>query len=329
MVPNKSNDAPLDGTDSACPSDRAGPFYLLTLGILFATAPQLSADEKTDYIRKLEQQAIDYRKQMNAVKVVWKTPWPKYVQQPVYEKIPEERTIWAKDDKLRCDLRRKTLDDHEHLTQKVITPDVWIQNYDDQRAADLYTNKKLRPLNPAGDVYHPRMLGMHPWTVHTLGQFELDGLFTRKDRQITDIARERNASANLFKVTSKLTGSGSTVTSWIDPEKGPSITRILCAWSGGGHQGQQEVQVEYGQFGKRGIWYPARVSYRRMENGTLTFHEETVTPAADFDSEVADGTFSLAGLDLPVGRQVTVDVVYPCIWDGKQLVSAIRPAKRP
>jgi hypothetical protein len=303
--------------------------YLLSLGVLFATGFYLRADERTDNVRKLEQQAIDYRKQMNAVKVVWRTTWPKYVQQPVYEKLSEERTIWAKDDKLRCDLRWRSLDNREHLTQKVVTPDVWIQNYDDQRSADLYTDKKLRPLNPAGDLYHPRMLGMFPWTVHTLGQFELDGLFNRIDRQITDIVRDRDGGANVFRVSSKLTGSGSTVTVWIDPEKGPSITHIMIMWSSGGTKGQQEAQVEYAKFGQGGIWYPARVAYRRVENGTLTFHEDTATLAADFDSEIANDTFRLAGMDLPAGREVTVDVLYPCIWDGRQLRSAIRPPKRP
>jgi hypothetical protein len=328
MSANKTLNEPVVGMQFRCPRERGELFCLLTLGIVFAGGPQLKADERTDYIRKLEQQAIDYRKQMNAVKVVWKTNWPKYVQQPVYERMPEERTIWAKDDKLRCDLRRKTLDNREHITQKVITPDLLIHNYDDRGPVDLYTDKKLRPLNPAGDPYHPRLLGMFPWTVQSLEQFELGALFTRKDRQIIEIIRERDVGANLWKVTSKPTESRSTLTSWIDPEKGPSITRLKIMGSSGGNTGQDEVQVEYAKFGNAGIWYPARVSYRRTENGKLTFHEDTVTLAADFDSDIANDTFRLAGLDLPAGREVTVDVVHPCIWDGKQLISAVRPPNK-
>jgi hypothetical protein len=258
------------------------------------------------------------------MKVIWKITMPKYLAQPISEKFTREVTVWARDHNLRSDQRRKGPGAIDQLRQRIQAGDAVIDTINDRESVNFYHKSQSATSSP--DLFHPRQLGMFPWLTLGLGQFGLNDLFNRQDRQIVEVATQQSDGENLWKVTSKLEGPGSTVTVWIDPEKGPSVKRIVTLGSHDSHQYREELQAEYGRFGQRQIWYPSRVTFRQWNDDRLIVHEETVCELVDFDSDIPDATFKLQGLGLPRGREVLVDGSEPCIWDGNQLIGRARPS---
>jgi len=283
-------------------------------------APTSFADDSIEYVRGLEQQAVAYRNQMDQMKVVWRIKTLKAARQPVYEQISHEVTVWAKGRKLRAEERREFADDSPQLEQRVLTEDYFIDTLDERFPVEL-TQQHDHPTQYA--LFHPRTLGTYATTTLTLDQHRVNEIFGRKDRQIQNVTKEQASSGDeQWKAVSVLTGAGSTITTWIDPNKGPSVTRIVAA----GALGQDELQITYSQYGSRRVWYPSKVSFQQWEGDKLIAHEETVTASADFDSDIPDSIFRLRDLGLRQGRKVLVDGVRPCYWNGEQLVDQLRPS---
>ena len=216
--------------------------------------------------------------------------------------------------------------DNKRFEQLVLTEDSFINTLDPRYPVEYL---RVRDHATEGWIFHPRILGMYPWTTQTLHQFTLNALFSPQDRKIVDVRKELQDGSEVWKVTSRRETFGSTVTVWIDPAKGPSVVRISSEGAQGEKSAHCDLELTCAKFGKKGYWYPAKVTYRSWDGKKLLHHEETATVSAEFDKEIPDSTFRLGSLGLPPGRAVLIDNWKKATWDGQELLDGISPPGAP
>jgi hypothetical protein len=272
--------------------------------------------------RELEKRAVAYRQSMDQMRVVWEITCLKDSLQPVREKVTDRLTIWAKGRKLRTDLQSNGPGKNERLEQYVLTENTFIDTLDTRLPVEFL---RVKDHPTQGYVFHPRILGMYPWTTVSLHQFSLNELFGRQDRIIRHVVKEERNGSEVWRVTSMLASRNVLFPSWIDPSKGPSVIGMVTESGDGKTKLRQELDVVCAKFGRRGVWYPQKVSYHYSDGKKVSSHEEIVTRTADFDTEIPDSTFQLAALGLPPGRSVLIDNWRNATWDGKKLIESIAP----
>jgi len=124
-----------------------------------------------------------------------------------------------------------------------------------------------------------------------------DVLSTIDDTQVGAVAPLVQASQANSKVVN-------TRAAWISPNQGHSLVRALVRHESPGNSLVQSVDIDYLQYGVKGIWFPSEVRRRDIRNGTSSKQRVMLMKDVDFDRPISDSKFMLDGLDLAEGRKI-------------------------
>ncbi len=125
----------------------------------------------------------------------------------------------------------------------------------------------------------------------------------------------------LVRITMK---KGQKVAYWISPSEQYAVKRAEIASTAGGRFWESRIEATGQVHQPSGIWFPTRCKYRQQIDGQLESEEVVDVRVISLNEKIPDETFTLAGMNLPVGLPVTdsrgVGDPLTMKWDGTQLV---------
>lgn len=126
------------------------------------------------------------------------------------------------------------------------------------------------------------------------------------------------------RVTFRLKG-GPVVTLWFSAAAGGSLKRATSQSENAGHTYRQEMECAFRKYSD--VWFPELVTADTFRDKEHLRRDVLRVDAAEFNVPIDEKTFTIAGLELPVG---TFAVQRPSnewyTWDGAQLVPHRRAA---
>jgi len=183
--------------------------------------------------------------------------------------------------------------------------------------------------------FDPKLVGVGPSSPDTYGQIKLSDLLCRTDRTKPTWEKTLWRGKNASKMAYQMNGGASF--HWITfvPEMANSIVKREFEVRSQRPDGTSlpiklTMECELAQFGVKGLWYPREVHIRHRRGDAITEDSKLVINEAKFNEAIPASTFTLAGMDIPVGTEV--NLLAPgasghYIFDGKTIARGSSPMR--
>ena len=152
----------------------------------------------------------------------------------------------------------------------------------------------------------PRVIGAVPYGFGKWWIAHYESLFRLPNRTDINVVTESVDSTQMLKETFKCP-SGALFSMWVDPESGFNPVRMTLESNvGKKNQYIDEMLAELSKYpsGSDDVWFPSKVQTHRIHNGKKLSSFTINIESAKFNVPIPPETFTLAGMDLPVGTIV-------------------------
>jgi hypothetical protein len=276
-------------------------------------------DASEDEIVQVEKRLIESRKAILSGRVSVDSRLVRFAQDPSQVDLVKKFVAYFHDGKARLDMEAG-----DHREQTVFTRDTLIRSMGNARTIEVF-GPETRPKDAQG-LPDPRRLGLVVWFYESINQlgYEEALLYPNRDHFAVEAGIEDEKPVT--KVSFRGSGSDPLRSGqyWRSESQGGFPVFISLRFGEGEKETVRSVTTKLKQWGKKQIWFPSEVVFRlTIGNKVMAEEVDTVTDAT-FDEDIPEGTFSLAGLDLPKGRLVDVDGKI-MTWAGDRLVA--RPSQ--
>jgi hypothetical protein len=298
---------------------------ILTLVISTDTAP--SAAELRDRMMK-------YRQDIKQGHVEVEVTWLKDAQTQ-YSGATGRFRFDFKPDSLRNDISIKG--QKFNVDQRRVATHQTVINYEADRPEDspsTYRERENSKIEGMYFMFRPTRIGIEPCGIYTLSEkgFDSDTLYAGVASGFVVVADSLDG-VNTWKVSYRVEKANIDAHYWIAPEQGYGLLRYEShQLRDDGGTTDFEFWTKPQQYGKSKIWYTSEYYFRISQNSVAQYEEKGKTITADLDIVPSDATFTLSGLDLPIGTQFVVDgnkkphVKY---WNGKELSDYVGLSMKP
>ena len=269
-----------------------------------ADAPKKHAAAIQKRVRDVEKKLIEYRssEQFNRGRVTFR----KTVIRSVGFSDEFEYRIEFDGESIRFDWRGRTLGHkrwggwHQH----VVTPSYYLRDYPNGTSVHKGRISDYKNVRQTYQIFHPRTLGTSLNT-YTLAENGLHGLIGRSGRSEFAVAKEKLLGKDAVKIefvlASPLISPKQIVR--IVPEMGFAIVSAESNFRLGDKAVVSRMDAKYQKWGE--TWYPKKIDHQYVKLGKLE-HRETITvTSAEFGVPIESSTFTIEGLGLAPGRDVT------------------------
>lgn len=287
---------------------------ILTLAVSGSAA---AADTDADKAHKLWQDAIAYRKSLVSGTVEADLTVRKSPTQDIYERIarhystafdgPKSRTVavWTVPSGARDTYY--VMDDGQSV---VVTdrPDLPLRVRQRRQALDDH------------NLIAARLVGFHKTSVTRLGDKSLDAAEPRLDVFRVTAFNEHQFQDGPAVTVRYARPDGQASCSYVFAlNKGPSLASMMSVAAG---DSRLETAVDCDIVRWPGGFYPSEVRFRSTLGGQPYQDEVFTVSKAAFNVGLPAGTFTLAGLGLPEGRELIVGDASK-VWSGTQVTDAV------
>lgn len=174
---------------------------------------------------------------------------------------------------------------------------------------------------PFSDLIDPRLLGVVLDSAQSMSFRDLNQILASKDRKGAGVETVRQGNEEFYLVTAKTLKAGADVRIWIAPAKGNMVSRIEASGLNDGKPWVYSIESELRSDAASGVWYPARLTHKRVAAGKTEVEETVKVLHAEFNKPIDPVIFTLEGFKLPVGVPVlTAGRNRPDYWDGSKVV---------
>ena len=286
------------------------PLILILLTTAATAAPPTA--------RELEQKVLAYRRGLKSGHVVIRESNTKYRNGPAYLKIVRTYDLTFDGLKVRS-LATWTSPKNERVTRNISTESGAIENdYEDMPVIMKRTNE---PETRSKDAVHPWLLGLINGPISSFSSSTLDETF-RFSKGIAEptVIATRVGSDPAWQIVYDHPSIDLRASVVVVPNFGYGVTSIVFehVTKTGQRLPLDITTADYRAYGKH--WYPSKVVYRQHGKQGLAREEIMEVSSADFNISVDPNTFEIAGLGLPVGREVTTTDRFATVWNGDRLI---------
>ena len=249
------------------------------------------------------------------------------------------RTFYLDGEKVRCDERRR-YDQQKwflrqpydpgatYFTEKRCFSEDEFFLYSDRVSANgkqlvVRVTERERALKIDGyRVPDLRNLGLTPDSFANSGFDLMERLIRAPHREKLSVSPAVEQGEQCQRIQFTLRGTFAQV--WVAPSKGCSILRRRAEFNFEDTHYVDDIQLNVKEHNESGIWFPVSSHYRRTENGRRTKEERLKVTIISLNENLDPKLFTLAGLDIPVGRRVSKHGASPLdylVWDGDRVIS--------
>lgn len=191
-------------------------------------------------------------------------------------------------------------------------------------------------------AFDPRIIGVATQQVGAWWRIGLSDLLESQTLRTGAVRSDRLNDESVWVIDAHYE-SGIDTRLWFSPEKGGSIVASRVEMDDNGTPFADVMSAKVAEYpaGNDQVWFPSEVhSYRELPDGR-TSESLLRIESAEFNLEIPEETFTLAGFDLPIGTHVAVPrseyvrlseksgaVQRQKKWDGTQLVP-LEPSDMP
>lgn len=174
------------------------------------------------------------------------------------------------------------------------------------------------------NVYDPRALGLNLGGLVDLDRDGIGSVLNRRSHRPVGVEAVRVDGADLLRIDYETAGEGH-LSVWVAPSQGYGVVRMEHAFTfadGEREPGLRRMIADLERM-EGDVWYPRSVTTEFLIDGERISREVVTVSEARFNIDLPESTFTLAGLNLPVGHEIldrSKGSARVLRWDGEQVV---------
>ena len=210
----------------------------------------------------------------------------------------------------------------ELIEQTVVTP-AWrihIPSCEDELAFFIGLGSDTEP--DYRNLVYPDLLGLYGVPIsftNDIAPYDVSNLCPANVSSF-NVEKDILEGIPVWKISFSLPSRNHLCNFWVDPERGHNLVRLFSRFTGSrGSNATFEYNVKLKKFGNK--WFPSTIRCIQREDSVIVI-DEHIEVKAEFGN-VTDKMFTLAGLDIPLGRKFFGEndkgMTAVCYWDGNSI----------
>ncbi|MGC1275935.1 MAG: hypothetical protein WBC44_19695 [Planctomycetaceae bacterium] len=183
------------------------------------------------------------------------------------------------------------------------------------------------------NLFLPQTLGMSVNPPSSLAEDGLGRLLNRTNRLPTAVTQDEVDGVPARRIDYSRAGFEAVwkASVWIAPDQGHGLIRAVENFTIEGVEHAVEVRSKLKQYPDGGIWYPTETVTTMVDDGKLFYRDTVTVKEAEFNRPIDPDEFTLKGLNLEVGRLIvdrSEGLPRGLDWDGEKAVGISAEAVR-